>query len=296
MNPSVVTESHFDPQRIGQWSSPTSYAVSRDGIQAYAAATNDTIAAHAAGDLAPPVFAVVPAFTQLISVVMEPVPAEFMLRILHGEQDIRIHRPIVPGDELTSRGQVTGIHGKSSGVVVTSLVETRDAGGTLVNEQRFAGFFRGATWPHEAGERFPAHELSPVVAETTPRETVGQRFDHDQTWRYAAASGDLMPIHTDEEFARSVGQPGVIIHGLCTMAFTSRAVIEHACPDDPARLRRICVRFGAPAFPGELLTTRIWATGTADGHALFGFEAATGEGRTPIKDGLAEIALPTDQG
>lgn len=74
-----------------------------------------------------------------------------------------------------------------------------------------------------------------------------QTFDADQTFRYAEASGDTMPIHTDEEFARSVGLRGIIIHGLCTMAFVSRAAIQTACPEDPSRLRRLAVRFSAPA-------------------------------------------------
>ena len=42
--------------------------------------------------------------------------------------------------------------------------------------------------------------------------------DADLTKRYAAASGDPNPIHTDEEFARNVGLPGCILHGLYSMA------------------------------------------------------------------------------
>ena len=115
---------------------------------------------------------------------------------------------------------------------------------------------------------------------------VAQTFDADQTYRYAEASGDPMQIHLDDAFAKSVGLPGIIIHGLCTMAFTSVALIGHACPDDPARLRRLAVRFAAIALPEQTITTRIWDLG--DGaHA---YETTSDADAVVIKDGLAEIA------
>lgn len=282
----MADEDVFDVTRIGVWSEPTDFAVTAERTIAYADATNDDIKQHAEGILAPPVFAVVPPFTQLAAVTMQPVPPHLMLRILHGEQDIRLHRPIVPGDLLSSRGTVLGIHGKASGVVVTTLLETRNAAGTLVNEQYVAGFFRGGRWPHEQGEAFPAHELAASLRNTQPSTTAVQTFDADQTWRYAKASGDPMPIHTDEAFAQQMGFPGIIVHGLCTMAFASRAVIEHACHEDPARLRRLAVRFSAVARPGQTTTTRIWDTGVGS----VAFETTNGEGSVLLKDGLAEIA------
>jgi acyl dehydratase len=115
--------------------------------------------------------------------------------------------------------------------------------------------------------------------------TTTQDFDRDQTFRYAEASGDPMPIHLDDELAKSMGLPGIIIHGLCTMAFTSLALIEHACADDPTRLRRLAVRFAKPVLPGQTITTRIWS----DGEGAYAYETASEDGAVVIKDGLAEI-------
>jgi acyl dehydratase len=220
---------------------------------------------------------------------MEVVPPHLLMRVVHGEQDIRIHRPIVGGDVLTSRAKVVGIHGKSSGVVVNTLVETRDAAEKLVNEQYFAAFYRGGNWPHELGEPFPSHDLDAALSDTTPAASVVQSYDADQTHRYAEASGDPMPIHTDEEFAKAMGFPGIIVHGLCTMAFTSRAVFGYACPEDPERLKRIVVRFSAPGRPEQTITTSIWDTAPADGRRTVAFETTNNEGAVLIKDGLAEI-------
>ena len=107
----------------------------------------------------------------------------------------------------------------------------------------------------------------------------------DQTVRYAAASGDDFAIHLDDEFARQVGLPGRIVHGLCTMAFAGRAVLEAAGVDDPRAVTRIAVRFSAPLFPGESVTTRVWRI---DG-AAFGFESQNGEGKPVLKDGRVEL-------
>jgi acyl dehydratase len=82
-----------------------------------------------------------------------------------------------------------------------------------------------------------------------------------------------------------MGLPGIIVHGLCTMAYTSRAVIQAACPEDPSRLKRLAVRFSKVVQPSEKVTTWIWDAG--DGR--YAFETVSNNGNTAIKDGLAEV-------
>ena len=67
--------------------------------------------------------------------------------------------------------------------------------------------------------------------------------------RYAGASGDFNPIHIDEEFARSVGLPGRILHGLWTMAQLARAHTEAA--GGPQTLARLSVQFRGMGVIGE---------------------------------------------
>ena len=74
--------------------------------------------------------------------------------------------------------------------------------------------------------------------------------DADLTKRYAAASGDPNPIHTEPEFAKQVGLPGVILHGLWTMAQVARA--HSAVADgDPRALRSLEVQFRGMGFPEQ---------------------------------------------
>jgi acyl dehydratase len=275
----------FHPEQIGVWGSAVEFPVTADGMVAYADATNDPIAVHREGRLAPPVFAIVPAFGALADRALSAVPDELMMRVLHGEHDFRFHRPIVAGDQLICRARVTGIHGKSSGVVVGAYLETRDAEGDLVNEQYFTGFFRGGEFG-EAGEPVPQHSFDQSLRQREPDWTAVQKYDEDQTFRYAKASGDPMPIHTDDAFAKSVGLPGIIIHGMCTMAFTSHAVISRVSPAHPENLKRLAVRFSAPAQPKHTITTSAWNTKPG----TYAFETVTNEEATIIKDGLAEFA------
>ena len=152
-----------------------------------------------------------------------------------------------------------------------------------MNEQYVTEFFRGVDAPESVGERGPDHRLA---ADGAPIAEISYAVAEDQTVRYAAASGDHFKIHLDDEFARSVGLPGRIVHGLCTMAHTGRAVLEAAGVDDPSVVRRLAVRFSAPLFPGETLTTRVWNLG----GGTYGFEAVSGEGATTVvKDGRAEL-------
>ena len=100
-----------------------------------------------------------------------------------------------------------------------------------------------------------------------------------------------MPIHLDEEFAKSVGLPGIIIHGLCTMAFTSWAAIGELAAGEPKLLKRLAVRFSKPVLPGETMTTRFWTAGERDGTTVYAFESTNPAGDAVIKDGVAEIAI-----
>ncbi|MEJ7892888.1 MAG: MaoC/PaaZ C-terminal domain-containing protein [Solirubrobacteraceae bacterium] len=270
--------------KLGEWTDPHPFEVTRERIVAYAAATNDEHPAHRSGDLAPPVFAIVPAFEICAQPTMAIVPGEVIMRVVHGEQDFRLHRPIVPGDRLVTRAAGVGVHGRSSGVVLVVKAQTTTEAGEPVVDAYMTSFFRGASLDVHEGEEPPAHD-APRGAELG---SVLHAYDDDQTQRYSKASGDPMPIHLDEEFAKAMGLPGIIVHGLCTMAFCSRAVIQTCCPDDPARLKRLAVRFAKIVQPSETVTTTL----SDGGEGRVAFETVSSNGNVAIKDGLAELRRP----
>lgn len=285
----------FDLSRLDVWSEDSEFKVDAARTIAYAAATNDTNPKHTEGVLAPPVFAVVPIWEAMMAAAMAVVPPEAAMRVVHAAQDMRFHRPLVPGDVLRSRAAAIGVQVRGTGTTLLMKTESRDPHGALVNEQYVTTFFRGVSDGESAGAAPPEHRLAAELKATEPMATVTSRMDEDQTFRYAEASGDRMPIHLDDNVARSVGLPGIIVHGLCTMAFAGRAVVEEACAGDPTRLRRLAVRFSRPVLPGQEITTRIWASppgarGVPGNGGCYGFETVNHEGQAVVKDGLAEVA------
>ena len=114
------------------------------------------------------------------------------------------------------------------------------------------------------------------------------------TFRYAGASGDFNPIHIDEDFAREVGLPGRILHGLWTMAQVARAHTEAG--GGPEMLRRLSVEFRGVGLPGEEITVAGTVREVSDGVAVVDSEARQA-GRRIIRHGVAEVVLrPTGEG
>lgn len=283
----------FDDEGLNQWTDEDRFEVTRERLIEYAKATNDPIPAHLGGEVAPPVFAIVPVFESLLTPTVDVAPVELIPRVVHGEQDFHFHRPIRPGDKLVSRGKMIGYEGLEKGTRAAVYLECRTEDGELVNEQYVTCFFRGHDAGKKIGELSPEHKFDDSLHNRAPLAKVVQHVDADQTFRYSPASGDPMPIHLDEEVAKDAGLPGIIAHGLCTMAFTSWAILTEVGGSDVNRLKRFAVRFSRMVFPGDDLETRIWQTDRSGGVTTYAFETArngdAGE-EFAITDGLAVIA------
>ncbi len=272
----------FNEAGLDQWTEESRFEVSRERLIEYAKATNDPIPAHLAGDVASPVFAIVPVFQSLMEPALEVVPLSLFGRILHGEQDFRFHRPIRPGETLVSKGKMTGFEGLPNGTRACVYLETRDQQGDLVGEQYVTFFVRGFDDGRKLGKLSPEHRFDDSLRGRDPVLDVTQRIDEDQTFRYSPASGDPMPIHLDEDAARDAGLPGIIAHGFCVLAFTSWALVQGLAEGDSRRLRRLAVRFSKPVLPGQEIRTRAWRSD----QTTYAYETTVGDVAV-IRDGLA---------
>ena len=112
--------------------------------------------------------------------------------------------------------------------------------------------------------------------------------DRYLTARYAGASGDFNPIHIDEDFAKSVGLPGRILHGLWTMAQVARAQTEAA--GGPEHLKRLSVQFRGMGVPEQEILVTGSVREVADGHALVD-TVAEQAGNQIIRNAEAELKL-----
>ena len=108
------------------------------------------------------------------------------------------------------------------------------------------------------------------------------------TVRYAGASGDFNPIHIDEEFAKAVGLPGRILHGLWTMAQVARAQSEAA--GGAARLKRLSVQFRGMGLPEHEIVVTGTVRQVQDGRATID-TVAEQDGNQIIRNAEAEVVL-----
>ena len=107
--------------------------------------------------------------------------------------------------------------------------------------------------------------------------------------RYAGASGDFNPIHIDPEFAKQVGLPGNILHGLYSMAQVARAGVA-AAGGDPRKLRRLSVQFRGMGFPEREIVVKGSVKERRDGRALID-TVAEQDGDQIIRNAEAEIEV-----
>jgi 3-hydroxybutyryl-CoA dehydratase len=107
--------------------------------------------------------------------------------------------------------------------------------------------------------------------------------------RYAGASGDYNPIHIDAEFAKAVGLPSTILHGLYGMALVARAAIV-GVEGDARSLKRLSVQFRGMGFPEQEITVTGTVREAADGRVVLDMEAAQGDNRI-IRNAEAELEL-----
>jgi acyl dehydratase len=282
---SEVLAKPFAAEAVGRRGDEHRYKVTSNAIRRYAAATNDPSPAAREGRIAPPVFAIVPVWDAIAPASRAVASDEARRRVVHYEQDMHLHMPIEAGMTLVSHAAPVALLPRPNGTSLVIHTQTRTTDGVLVNEQYVTEFFRGVEAIETLGERAPDHRLPDDARSKPPRAEIRYEVADDQPERYAQASGDFFEIHLDDEAARAVGLPGRIVHGLCTMAFTGRAVLEAADVDDPGAVARLAVRFSAPLFPGGTVATRIWELD----ERVFGFEAVDGADQTVIKDGRAEL-------
>jgi acyl dehydratase len=269
---------------IGKTGDEVRYAVTPEAIKAFAAATDDASAAAVEGRIAPPVFAILPAWGAIAPASHAVANEQARRKVVHYAQDISIHRPIEAGMSLVTSVTPVALFARPNGSSLVMRTESRTDAGELVNEQFVTEFFRGVEAGDSIGEPSPDHRLTDDAKAAAPLAEITYPVAADQADRYAAASGDRFAIHLDDEFARSVGLPGRILHGFCTLAFMTRAVCE-ATGADPSSFTRLAARFSFPVFPGSEVTARIWKL--AEG--IYGYEALDGNGNVVLKDGRAEL-------
>ncbi len=200
-----------------------------------------------------PSFGVVPVFGFLGAMTSVPgIDINFAL-VLHGEQEIQIHRPIPVAAEIASKGRVAGIYDKGKAALIVIEVDTSEKGGDKLFTNRFSIFARG-----EGGFGGDSGPKAGNVAPDREPDAVSESPTLSHQAILYRLSGDKNPLHIDPEFAKMGGFDTPILHGLCSFGIVCKSVVDEMLDGDVARVAGYGARFSGVVFPGETIVTKMW--------------------------------------
>ena len=204
--------------------------------------------------------------------------------VVHGEQSIRIMRPLPVEGDILGKTRVTGVvdKGKDKGALIMTECTVRDkASGDVVCQLtsttfcRADGGFGGPDGPVETPHKLP----------DTPPQQVCDLPTLPQAALIYRLSGDYNPLHADPAYAAKAGFAMPILHGRCTFSIAGHAILKTLCGYDPARFVAMAGRFSSPVYPGETIRTEMWR----DGNVVSFRSTVPARGVTVLNNGRAEI-------
>jgi acyl dehydratase len=203
-----------------------------------------------------PSFAVIPAFGAMGGIANIPGMQFNFAMLLHGEQEVILHKPLPAAQKLKTSGHIPEIYDKGKAALVILESTARDEQGEKLFTNRFSLFIRGEggfggdSGP-KAGNAAPERKPDGVITRTTlPQQALIYRL-----------SGDKNPLHCDPDFAKMAGFDKPIIHGLCSYGIACKAIVDEVLGGDVAQVARYQARFAGVAFPGETYQVSYWKQG-----------------------------------
>lgn len=233
-----------------RWHETAAHTVSAERLASFARVVGDSGPAPLAGERALPTYPIVLGWESQNAVIDAVVPPDVL--VLHAEQTFDYHRPLVPGARVRGRSRLDSVQLKGSATLVTVLTELRDDNGPVCTQRHrlFLPDHRGTPMGTTVSVG-PRPAPGPVLMSRT--DVIGAHLPE----QYAVVSGDDYAIHLDDAFARSVGLPGRIVHGMCTFAIAARVAQDIASRAGYLHLVHLGVRFAAPVVPGSTLSTTV---------------------------------------
>jgi acyl dehydratase len=212
------------------------------------------------------------------------------VKLVHGEQALRLFKPLPAAATLVASNRVLSItdKGPGKGVVVLIERELRDqTDGSLVARGRNLTFLRGdGGYSQKSGGSDPGPEPLPAVPERDPDIEVSLATLERQALIYRL-SGDYNLLHADPGIARAAGFTRPILHGLCTYGMAAHAILRAVTKYEAAPIKAIAVRFTAPVYPGETVRFQMWQRDSASLQLRARVDARN---TVVLNNGLVELA------
>ena len=199
---------------------------------------------------------VFPSFATIVagSGLLFPKGTDFV-RLLHGEQLIRLYVPFKPNGTINTKAVIEHIYDKGKAAVIHTKISGYSPEGEHIFDTRY-GFFVGGSGGF-GGDPGPKNEPINPPEGVEPDFSISYQTSTNQAAFYRL-NGDSNPLHIDPNFAKMAGQPKPILHGLCTYGIATRAIVYGLCDGDVSRFKEFSARFKGVVFPGETLTTEGW--------------------------------------
>jgi acyl dehydratase len=175
-------------------------------------------------------------------------------QVVHGSQDIEMHRPLPPSGKATMRTRITDVWDKGKAAVIVQESTAVGEDGSSLYTTRSSIFVRG-----EGGF---GGDRGPSTTSTTPERPADLESSYVVTPQQAflyRLCGDRNPLHSDPAFAEAAGFPAPILHGLCSYGIVLRTLVQELLGSDASRVRAFSGRFAGVVFPGETIRTRAWS-------------------------------------
>jgi len=201
-------------------------------------------------------------------------------RLVHAQHDMTVHRAPREGDVLGIAAQVVAAMRRKPGAYVVFRMTARDATGALVTITDFGVLYRGV--PLEGGERrIVPVEDPPPPDNLQPIGSIGVAATAAHVYTECARIWN--PIHTDPDYARQAGLPGIILHGTATLARSVSKAL-HAFKADARSVRRIQCRFS-----GMVLMPNTLDVAAAFSKNHISFETRKADGEVVVSRGRIEL-------
>ena len=256
----------IDVSAIGWRSEPTKYRYGWQQLALYALGIGAQTAElpylyEAHGPKVFPSFAVVPAFAHALACVQRAQVS--VAAIIHTAQTIRVLSPMGSHGEVSTYGEIVGFYDLKRFSQMLIRTFTSNEQGAPVYECDWMILIRDEGG--FGGPLPPKHYTTKHPGAVVPAWSVEQKTTAEQAILYRL-SGDRNPLHIDPEVARQAGfERGPILHGLATLGFATRAIVQASCAGQADRIRFIQGQFRKPVWPSETLRTDAWTIDDKDG-------------------------------
>jgi acyl dehydratase len=176
-------------------------------------------------------------------------------RFIHGEEAIKLFRPIPAGGKALVEGGIKNIYDKGKGALIVRWTKVMTEQKEPLAEVENSIFYVGEG--SFGGDPGPKAEALDPPQGVEPDFISSSHIPENQAALYRL-NGDLNPLHLDPEFAKRGGFPRPILHGLCTYGYTVRAIVHQACDAAVERFKEFKARFSGVVYPGDNLVTKGW--------------------------------------